>query len=158
MRFTVRKGNAGARACCEGQSPKSVACYILAFITDWTIPGEADPHKKREKCEEVIRYAEEAVHYLHFVSQDFFTAEAYLFHVEGYSSLASDVEIGVEEKRALSGKAAEIGRKGLEHAFRSGSPDAVGSILHALSKALHFGSNLEPERDKKKDVRGSPFS
>jgi predicted amidohydrolase len=128
---------------------KGIACYLLSFVSDWKVLGEADPLKKKETCQEIIKYAEEAVTYLQLVSQDFFSAETYLFYAESYSSLASDVEVGVEEKRVLLSRAAEIGRKGLEHGIRSGSPDALGSILHALSKALHSCSKLESGRDKK---------
>jgi len=128
---------------------KGVASYVLAFVTDWVILKEGDPDKKKEGYEKVIKYAEDAIRYLQLVSQDFFIAETYLFYAESYSSLARDVVTSSEEKRAKLEKTVEIGRKGLEHATRSGSPDAMFSNLHALSKALHFYSNLETGRDEK---------
>ncbi len=131
---------------------RGVALHLLAFVTDWMILREATPDKKKERCHENIKFAEEAVHYLQLVCQDSIIAETYLFYAESYSTLARDVEVRMDEKRALLSKAIEIGRKGLEHAVRSGSPDAMGSNLHALSKALHLYSDLEPRRDRRAKV------
>lgn len=49
-------------------------------------------------------------------------------------------------------KAIEIGRKSLRHASRSGSPDAIISALHGLSKAYYYHSNLEPEEHDKVEM------
>jgi len=129
---------------------KGVASYALAFATNWMILREGDPDKKKEGHQRIVKYGEDAIHYLQLVSQDFFIAETCLFYAESYSSQARDVEASSEERRALFEKAVETGRKGLEHATRSGSPDATGSALHALSKALHFYSNLEARKDEKR--------
>jgi predicted amidohydrolase/tetratricopeptide (TPR) repeat protein len=131
---------------------KGVACYLLTFITDWMKSRESIASKKKERCEEIIRYAREAIHYLTLVSQDFMMAETHQLYVESYSSLACDVEANVENKRVLQEKAVRIARKGLEYAVRSGSPDAMGSALHALSKALHFYANLQSEKGKKRKL------
>ncbi len=128
---------------------QGVASYVLAFVTNWMTLREADPDRQKEGHRNIIKYAEEATAYLQLVSQDFFIAETYLFYAESYSALARDVEANVEEKRAMLEKAVKIGRKGLEHAIRSGSPDATGSTLHALSKALHFYSNLETGKNER---------
>jgi predicted amidohydrolase len=128
---------------------KGVASYILAFVTDWMIPWEANPGKRKERCEDIIKYAEDAIRHLQLVSQDSLIAETYLFYVESYSSLARDFAVNPSEKLAFSKKAVEIGRKGLQYAVRSGSPDAIGSTLHALSKALHSCSNLKQRKDEK---------
>jgi KaiC/GvpD/RAD55 family RecA-like ATPase/type II secretory pathway predicted ATPase ExeA len=128
---------------------KGIACYLLAFINDWMGPRETDPEKKKERCKQVIKYAEESVNCLKLVSQDSVIAETYTLYAESYTSLGREVEVDKDVKLSLLSKASEIGRKGLEHGIRSGSPDALGSILHALSKALHFYSNLETEKDKK---------
>ncbi|MGD8507091.1 MAG: hypothetical protein PVF15_10570, partial [Candidatus Bathyarchaeota archaeon] len=128
---------------------RGVASYILAFVTNWMDLGEGDPDKRKEGHEKIIRHAEEAIRYLQLVSQDFFIAETYLFYAETYSSLAQDIVTTMEEKRSMLKKAVDKGRKGLQHATRSGSPDATGSTLHALSKALHLHSRLETERDEK---------
>jgi len=131
---------------------QGVACYLLTFITDWIKSRESNASKKKERCEEIIRYAKEAIRYLTLVSQDFIIAETYLSYAESYSSLAHDVEADMENKRVLQEKAVGIGQKGLEYAVRSGSPDAMGSALHALSKALHFYSNLQSEKDEKRKL------
>jgi len=128
---------------------KGVASYVLAFATDWMVLKEEDPDKKKEGYGRIIKYAEDAIGFLQLVSQDFFIAGTCLFYAESYSSQASEIEANPTEKRALIGKALEIGRKGLEHATRSGSPDSQISTLHALSKALHFYSKLETVEDEK---------
>jgi len=129
---------------------KGVASYLLALVTNWTALKEEDPDRKKEEYEEIIRYAEDAIHYLQLVSQDLLIAQTYLYYAESYVSLARDFEASSREKRALLEKAVEIGRKGLDHAARSGSPDARGSTLHALSKALHFYSNLKTNEEEKR--------
>ena len=128
---------------------KGVAYYLLAFVTDWMVPKEANPDRKKERCKEIIIYSEEATQCLEAVSRDAIIAETYMFYIQSYSTLASEFAAKPLEKLALLKKAVEIGRKGLEHATRSGSPDAIGSIRHTLSKALHLYSNLEPRKDEK---------
>ncbi len=129
-----------------------VANYLLAFATNWMILREEDPDKKKEGHREVIRHAEDAIKHLHLVSQNYFIAQTYSFYTESYPALARDVEASSEEKRAVLEKAVEIGRKGLEYATRSGSLDATGATLHALSKALQSSSNLETRRDEKTNL------
>jgi hypothetical protein len=128
---------------------KGVACYVITFVTNWIEIREVDPDRRRERNKQIMKHAEDAIRYLKLVSQDYFIAETSLFYAESYSSLARDAEISQEEKRAMLERAIEIGRKGLEHATRSGSPDATGSTLHALSKALFFYSNLEAAKSQK---------
>jgi len=127
---------------------KGVASYILAFATDWAISKEENPDKRKERYQEIIKYAEDAERYLVLVAQNSIIAETYMSYGQSYFSLAYE-STGPSEKLALSKKAVEVGRKGLEYAFRSGSPDAIGSTLHALSKALHFYANQEPSTDDK---------
>jgi len=127
---------------------KGVASYILAFVTDWAISKEANPDKRKERCQEIIKYAEDAERFLKLVAQDSLIAETYLFYGQSYFSLACE-STSPSEKLALSKKAVEVGRKGLEYAVRSGTPDAIGSTLHTLSKALHFYANLETSADDK---------
>ncbi len=131
---------------------KGVASYALAFILNWMILKEEDPDKKKKGHEEIIKHSEDAIHYLQPIAQDFFIAQTCLFYAETYSSLARDFTTSSKEKRVTLEKAVEIGRKGLEHATRSGSPDATGSTLHALSKALNYCSNLEGAKDSKKKL------
>jgi len=127
---------------------KGVAFYVLTFVTSWMMQREPDPDKRRKGQEEIIKYGEDAIRHLGLVSQDYFIAETYLFYAESYSSLALDCA-DLEKKRATLAKAVDNGRKGLEHAVHSGSPEAMISTLHPLSKALHFYSNLETGKDRK---------
>jgi len=127
---------------------KGVAFYILAFVTDWAAPKEADPDKRKEKYNEIIKYAQDAERCLTLVAQHSIIGETYLFYGQSYSSLVYE-STSPSEKLALSKKAVEVGRRGLEYAVRSGSPDAIGSTLHALSKALHFYADLEPDGEYK---------
>jgi tetratricopeptide (TPR) repeat protein len=128
---------------------KGIALYTLAFVTNWMTLREADPDKKREEYRKIIEYAEDGIRYLELVAQDFFIAETCLFYAESHSSLALEAGISPEERRNELEKATVIGRQGLNHANRSGSPDAMISTLHALSKALQFCSNVETEKEAK---------
>ena len=128
---------------------KGVASYVLAFVTNWMTLREPDLEKKKEGHAKIIGYAEDAIRYLQMISQDFYIAETDLFYAESCSSLGHEFEASPEERRSMLEKAIEIGRDGLEHAKRSGSSDATVSTLHALSKALHFYSNLELGKDEK---------
>lgn len=129
---------------------KGVAYYVLAFVTDARLGMEEDPEQKKTGRLTIIDYSEKAIDCLQLVFQDYFIAETYLFYVESYSALGSDADVSSEERRRILRSALDAGRKGLEHAKLSGSNDAMGSTLHALSKALHFYSNLEANRDEKK--------
>jgi hypothetical protein len=131
---------------------KGVAYYLLALVTDSRTVREGDPDKKKEGYRKIIEFSEHAIRCLELVSQDFYIAQTYLFYAESYSASGSDVDVSSEERRRILRRAVEEGRKGLEHAKRSGSPDALGSTLHALSKALHFYSNLEVDKDEKKKL------
>jgi hypothetical protein len=128
---------------------KGVAFYLLAFVTDWMMVREADPDLKKEGNRKTISYAENAIRCLESVAQHFFIAETYMFYAECYFTLGHDVETSPAERRVALEKGVRIGRTGLEHAIRSGSPDATGSTLHALSKALHFYSNVETRKAEK---------
>ncbi len=128
---------------------QGVASYILAFVTNWMTVREGDPEKKKEGHENIIKYAEDAIRYLQLVCSDYFIAQTYWLYSESCSSLARDVEVSSEAKRSMLERAVGTGREGLGYAARSGSPDATGSALHALSKALQFYSTLETEKEKK---------
>jgi hypothetical protein len=128
---------------------KGVAFYLLAFVTDWMMVREADPDRKKEGSRKIISYSEDAIQCLETVAQHLFIAETCMFYAECYFTLGQDVETTPEERRVALKEGVSIGRKGLEHAIRSGSPDATGSTLHALSKALHFYSNVETGKTEK---------
>ncbi len=131
---------------------KGVAYYLLAFIIDHISGLESNPDKKKQRFNEIIRYSEEAIKYLQFVGQDKVIAEVYQVYPQSYCSLAREFAISHTEKLALSKKSVRIGEKGLEYAIRSGSPDAIGSSLHSLSKAYHYYSNLEPRKHMRSDL------
>lgn len=131
---------------------KGVASYLLASVSDWMFPRESTRKEKKARCETTIDFAKHGVAYLELVCQDYIIAETCQLYAESYSSLAREVEVSGDEKRALLTKAIEIGRKGLEHAIRSGSPDSTASILHALSKALNFYSSFESKEEVKTNL------
>ncbi len=128
---------------------KGIASYLLAFVSDWMVPGEANPDRKKKKHEEILKYSEDAIRNLQLVNQDAAIAETYLFYAESYSSIAREFMTNTSEKLTFSRKAIETGEKGLDYALRSGSLDALGSTLHALSKAYHYYSKLEPGKNEK---------
>ncbi len=127
-----------------------VAFYQLAFTTIWMMRVEEDPDKKREGYSRAIRYAEDAIRHLRIIGNYYFIAETPL--AESYSLLASEVETTPEEKRILLKRAVEAGRKSLEHAEQSGSPDAIGLKHHELSKALYFLSSMETKISEEKKL------
>jgi Soluble NSF attachment protein, SNAP len=131
---------------------RGVAFNLLANVIDAKISGEADPDKRKEHYEEIVRYAEEGIRYFNLVFQDSFVADTCHLLAQTYSALASDPAVGLSEKCTYSDKAVEIGKKGLEHAIRSGSPEGMITALHGLSKAYHYQSNLEPRKDKKREL------
>jgi len=126
-----------------------ISGYLLAFVSDWMIPREANPDRKKDRQQEIIKYAGEAIRHLELVNQDTAIAETYLFYTESYSRMAKEFATDPFDKLSFSRKAVETGEKGLDHALRSGSLDALGSTLHALSKAYHYYSKLEPEKEEK---------
>jgi KaiC/GvpD/RAD55 family RecA-like ATPase len=126
-----------------------IAGYLLAFVSDWIVPTEASPDKKKNRHEDILKYAEEAIRHLELVNQDTAIAETYLFYTESYSCLAREFATDPSDKLSFLRKALETGEKGLAHALRSGSLDALGSTLHALSKAYHYYSKLVPENEEK---------
>lgn len=126
-----------------------VAYYVLTFVNNWMMVREPDSNKQKEGHKKIIELSQNAVRHLQLVQQDFFVAQTYLFYAESYSFLARDINAVPKERQAILKKAIEVGRKGLESASRSGSPDATGSALHALSKALHFSSSFETEKNAK---------
>jgi tetratricopeptide (TPR) repeat protein len=131
---------------------KGVAFYLLAFVSNWLALREGSPEERRKRHEETIANAENAVKQLEKIGQHIFIAETYLFYVDSYSNLASDLEEGPQKRAEMLEKAVQIGRKGIEHARKSGSFDALGSTFHALSKALHSYSLMKTEIDERKTL------
>jgi hypothetical protein len=131
---------------------RGIASYLLADVTDMKVLGEADPDKKKQQYNEIVRYSEDSIHYFNLVFQESFLADTCLLLAQTHSTLASDFAVNLSEKRIQSDKAIEIGKKGLEHAIRSGSPEAMITALHGLSKAYYYHSNLEPRTGDKHDL------
>ncbi|UCD96115.1 MAG: hypothetical protein JSV35_06370, partial [Candidatus Bathyarchaeota archaeon] len=128
---------------------EGIANYLLSFVTNLTRWKAVDPEKKRETNQKAIDYAEAAIRKLQSTNQDYYIAETYRLYIESQVNLAND-EMNIDNKRTLLEKAINNGEKGLDHATRSGSPDATASILHALSKTLQTNSNFESEKDGKR--------
>ena len=127
-----------------------VANYQLAFINIWKMRIEEDPDNKREEGEKAIQYAEDAIRHLRIVNNNFFVGNTPI--AESYSELASEVETNREKKRSLLEKAVKAGRENLQHAELSASPDALGSSLTELSKALYLLSKMETKIGEKKTL------
>ena len=98
---------------------KGIAGYLLVFVSDWMIPREANPDKKKNRNEEILKYAEEAIQHLQLVNQDAAIAETYLFYAESYSYIAREFVTSSSEKLSFSRKAIETWRK------RTGSRTAI---------------------------------
>ncbi len=128
---------------------RGVASYMIADVTDMKVPGEGNPDLRKQLYDDVIRYSEEGIRFLSLVSQDALISETYLLPAQTYSALATDFAVDLSEKLVYSKKAIATGKKGLEHAFRSGSPEAMMTTLHALSKAYYYHANLERREEYK---------
>jgi KaiC/GvpD/RAD55 family RecA-like ATPase len=126
-----------------------VAYYLIAHVIDWKVLSEANPDKRRQAYEEILKYSEAGIRHLELVFQDAIVADTYLFPEQTYSMIASDYAVNLSEKIVYSKKAIAMGKKGLEFAIRSGAPEAMGSTLHGLSKAYYYHSNLEPRAEEK---------
>ncbi|HVO85927.1 MAG TPA: ATPase domain-containing protein [Candidatus Eisenbacteria bacterium] len=126
-----------------------VSCYVLSQVINWIAIRETNSDKKKEWFNEVIGYAQEAVRHLQPMSQDFFIAQVRHFNAESLAILARSAETASKDKGEILEKAVKIGRAGVDNATRSGSPDAMGVTLHALSKTLQFYSNFETRRNAK---------
>ncbi len=121
---------------------KGVSRYLLALATDDLVPIESNPDEKKKLCEDIITYAEDGIKYLEIINQDDYISDTYMVYTQSLSTLAKEFAINPIEKLEFSKKAVEIGRKGLEHAINSNSPDAMGESHHSLSKALQYHSML----------------
>ena len=126
-----------------------IALYLLIFIINWMMAREPDSNKQKEGHRQIVELSKEAIKRLQLVHQDFFAAQTRAYSAESYSYLARDINIVRKERKTILRKALEIGREGLTNASRSGSLDAKGSTLHALSKALHFSANFETNKSEK---------
>ena len=126
-----------------------VAYYLLAHVLDWKVLSEANPIKRKQMFDEIVKYSEAGITHLELVFQDAIIADTYLFPEQTYSQLASDYAVSLSEKIVYSRKAIAIGKKGLDFAIRSGAPEAMISILHGLSKAYYYHSVLEPNAEEK---------
>jgi len=131
---------------------KGIALYLIADATDYKNMGESNPDIRRQQCEEIIKYSEDSIRFLNLVSQDSSIAESYLLPAQTYSDLSSEFAVNRSEKLLHSRNAVAIGKKGLEHAVRSGSPEAMMGSLHGLSKAYYYQSRLEQENDYKREL------
>ena len=126
------------------------ASYCLASLVSWKMVAEEDPEKKKEESKKCEKYSEDAIHHFRSISCDQEIASSYYWYAENYNLLAKSAETSPEKKRIVLKKSIAAGRKGLEHARRSGSISATWLILHPLSKSLFFLSNMETDLDVKK--------
>ena len=126
-----------------------IAHYLLSHVLDYMVPGEANPDKRKQLYEDILKHAEKGITYLDLVFQDAFIADTYLFPAQAYSAMALEFAVSVTEKRVYSKKALDFGKKSLQYAIRSGAPEAMISALHGLSKAYHYHSNLETKKEFK---------
>lgn len=127
-----------------------LASYGLASSASWKMFVEEDPETIREESKRCEKYSEDAIYHFSSISHAQWIASSYCWYAENYNILAQSVETDPEEKRLLLKRSVETGRKGLEHARRSGSISATWLILHPLSKSLFFLSTMETDPDTKK--------
>jgi len=129
------------------------ASYLLAFVTAWKIVSEEDPENIKAESEKWQKYCTDAINHYTVISNDQEIAQSYCWLAENYivSATQTHVTDATSKKRhALLEKSIETGRTGLDHARRSGSPRAIWSTLHTLSKSLFLLSTLETKVEAKK--------
>jgi KaiC/GvpD/RAD55 family RecA-like ATPase len=119
-----------------------VSSYLLALATDDMVPIESNPDEKKKHCETIIQYSEQGIKHLQKINRDEYLSDIYMVYTQSYSTLSKEFSANPIEKLEFSRKAIEIGKKGLEHAKKSFSPDAMGESYHALSKALQYHAML----------------
>jgi len=126
------------------------AYFMLSSIAYGEVLAEEDPDKSKEKCRMAIRFNEESARHHLLVCRYDYAPQSLSWSEEFYFILAY-VETTIEGKRGLLKQAIEVGRKGYEYAQLSGSPWAIGALLHSFSKAFYFLSTTETNiREKKK--------
>ncbi len=125
------------------------ASYLIASVIDRKALGEANPDKRKQLNNEIMKYSEDGIRFLSLVFQDSLIAETYLLPAQTYYVLASDFAATLSEKLVYCKKAVDIGKKGYETAVRSGSPEALLAVLLGLSKSCYYLSNIEPRTDYK---------
>lgn len=129
-----------------------VAYFLLNYVTYVSALTEENPDIQRERYRKAIQYAEEAIRRCLLVCRYDWVSWAYAFRlVESYFGLA-ELEISLEEKRALLKRAAELGRKGSEYAQLSGSPPIMQSMFHVLSKSIYSLSEVETNINEKRKI------
>ncbi|MGD8545911.1 MAG: ATPase domain-containing protein, partial [Candidatus Bathyarchaeota archaeon] len=128
------------------------ASYLLAHLMAWKIIAEEDPEKIREESKKCEEYIKDAIRNFTSISNDQEIASCYYWYAENYISLARSTETNPRKKRILLRKSIKLGKKGLEHAQRSGSIGATWFILHPLSKSLYYSSIIETDKDAKKKL------
>jgi len=126
------------------------ASYCLASLASWKMVAEEDPEKIKEESENCEKYSEDAIRHFSSITCDQEIASSYYWYAENYNLLATSAETSWEKKRIALKKSIAAGRKGLEHARRSGSISATWLILHPLSKSLFFLSRMETDPNVKK--------
>ena len=131
---------------------EGMACYMVADATTYQALSEPNPNVRKKLYEEIIKYSEDSVRYLILVLQDSSIAEVCLLPAQTYSTLASDFAVNLSEKLVYSKKAVDIGKKGMDYAIRSGSPDAMMGSLHGLNKPYYYHSRLEARNDYKPEL------
>lgn len=144
----AKKMNEQAKAA-EDNYLIGVSNYVLAQVSNWIAIRETDLNKQKEWYNTVIEYAQNAAKCLQPLYQDFYMAQVRHFNAESLALLARGTGVDPKNKRALLERAVEMGREGVRDATHSGSPDAMGVTLHALSKTLQFYSNFETDRKAK---------
>jgi len=128
---------------------QGLASLVMAESMHVMVTMEENPDKIREGHGSATQNAEDALRHFDVVFSHSNAAGACLRIAESYIDLAREVETSIEQRAVLLEKAVEFGRKGLEHAEKSG-PDDISTNLHVLSKGLYFLSDMKPNLDEKK--------
>jgi len=131
---------------------KAAAEYGLCFASYWRMSQEEDYERMKIRSKECEEQARRAIEEATLVNYGFIIAMAYAFGLaENYYNF-SRLEIEDQQKQENLDRAAEMARKAVEEARRSGSGIALSLSLHSLSKTLHFLATREKDQTRKRST------
>jgi DNA-binding Lrp family transcriptional regulator len=131
---------------------KASAEYGLCFASYWRMSQEEDYERMKIRSKECEEQARRAIEEATLVNYGFIIAMVYALGLaENYYNFAR-LEIEDQQKQENLDRAAEMARKAVEEARRSGSGIALSLSLHSLSKTLHFLATREKDQSRKRSV------
>lgn len=119
--------------------------YVLQYSTSWSQSLTDDAELIRAIIDRCLALTPQVIEELEISMHGGYLDQTYSVYAESYITIATDLEIDVEEKKANLLKAAAIGRQGLQYRKFSNVPN----VPHASSKAMIFLARMEFDPSEK---------